>query len=244
MSYRAAAPVSICARIQGREVARAQVLRWENRRVTAAAKKLGVVVPDGDVFVRRAALLDAKLELGSAQIAERLARDVRGADLVGRTNARITSRRRISVTELYISAGSAAGFVAWFAHRKSDERAMLAACPDHFVIRPRSDGQLEVLETTGGSPLATRFFIDYVDTSTLVTAPDPSFPHQIAGVARASDGTAIGGVRHQFRDVEGGFHANLTVEFPFLTVSHMIAEHRWHLACEFSNWIEAALADL
>ena len=33
----------------------------------------------------------------------------------------------------------------------------------------------------------------------------------------ASDGIAIGGVRHQFRDTEDGFHARLTVEFPLPT---------------------------
>jgi hypothetical protein len=32
----------------------------------------------------------------------------------------------------------------------------------------------------------------------------------------------------------------LCVEFPLLTAPHMIAAHRWHLACEFGNWIEAA----
>ena len=54
-------------------------------------------------------------------------------------------------------------------------------------------------------------------------------------------GLAIGGVRHEFRDEPGGFHARLCVEFPLLTVPHLLDQHRWHLACEFSNWIEAAL---
>ena len=54
---------------------------------------------------------------------------------------------------------------------------------------------------------------------------------------------AIGGVRHQFRDTPDGFLARLCVEFPRFTPRRVIAEHRWHLACEFSNWIEAAFAD-
>ena len=117
---------------------------------------------------------------------------------------------------------------------------MLRACPDHFVIRTRSDGRQEVLETNGGSPLAALFYIDYDDVSSLVTPADARFPHQLAGVARASAGVAIGGVRHQFRDIEDGFHARLTVEFPLPTLGRMITGHRWHLACEFSNWIEVA----
>ena len=59
-------------------------------------------------------------------------------------------------------------------------------------------------------------------------------------MARTSDGVAIGGVRHQFRDTTDGFHARLTVEFPMPTIGRMVKGHRWHLACEFSNWIEAA----
>lgn len=52
---------------------------------------------------------------------------------------------------------------------------MLLACPDHFVIRTGSDGRQEVIETTGGSPIAAQFYIDYTDTSRLLTPPDPNF---------------------------------------------------------------------
>ena len=98
------------------------------------------------------------------------------------------------------------------------------------------------LETTGGSPFAAFFTIDYDDVGSLVTSPDPAFPFQVAGVARAFDGTSVGGVRHQFRDTHNGFLARLTVEFPLPTLPSMVSGHRWHLACEFSNWIEESLA--
>lgn len=119
---------------------------------------------------------------------------------------------------------------------------MIAANPDHFLIDTAADGRQEVIETTGDSPLATRFFVDYDDTSPLVTPRDPTFALEAAGVARTDHGLAIGGVRHEFRDEPNGFHARLCVEFPLLTAPHMIAEHRWHLACEFGNWIEAAFS--
>jgi hypothetical protein len=33
--------------------------------------------------------------------------------------------------------------------------------------------------------------------------------------------------------------ALLTVEFPRVFPARMVAEHRWHLATEFGNWIRA-----
>lgn len=62
----------------------------------------------------------------------------------------------------------------------------------------------------------------------------------VTGVAQTRPGANIGGVRHQFRDVEGGFHARLLVEFPSTVLPTMIQEHRWHLATEFTNWVELA----
>ena len=47
-------------------------------------------------------------------------------------------------------------------------------------------------------------------------------------------------IRHQFCDEPDGFTARLTGEFPAATPPNLIRAHRWHLACEFSNWIEAA----
>jgi hypothetical protein len=49
-----------------------------------------------------------------------------------------------------------------------------------------------------------------------------------------------GAIRHQFRDEPNGFAARLTGEFPVATPLTLIRAHQWHLACEFSNWIEAA----
>lgn len=232
--------MSILAVIGSRRVSRAEVLGWEVRRIDAAAKKLGLGVPSGDLAERRDALLRAKLDLGPDRSAALLSRDLRWSGRVGRAS-NLGHRRRLSVCELRVPSGSAARFAQWFRDRTSenDQEAMLAACPDHFVLRTGADGLQEVVETTGGSPLASRFFVNYDDVATLVTPPDPGFPEQLAGVAFLADGTAVGGVRHQFRDEGDGFHARLTVEFPALTNPYMLAQHRWHLACEFSNWIEA-----
>ncbi|MFB8001233.1 hypothetical protein [Nocardia sp. NPDC056000] len=233
--------VGIVADIGGRRVERDEVLAWEDRRIDAAAKKLGVPAPgSGSVDERREELLRTKLDLGAAEVRARLARNVRWADRIARTQARMSPRRRTSVVDLRVSAGTAAQFAAWFeaAAGSGDPVAMLRACPDHFDFGVGERGQ-EVLETTGGSPLASSFLVDYDDVSSLVTVADTAFPHQVAGVARSRNGSPIGGVRHQFRDTSNGFHARLTVEFPLPTLPTMVAAHRWHLACEFSNWTEA-----
>jgi hypothetical protein len=62
----------------------------------------------------------------------------------------------------------------------------------------------------------------------------------MASVARSVRGTAIGGVRHLFRDEPEGFHVRLNVEFPVTVPAPLITAHCWHLACEFSNWLEFA----
>jgi hypothetical protein len=88
--------------------------------------------------------------------------------------------------------------------------------------------------------MPVRMFFDDEEISTLTSDPDLAFPVEWASVARNESSKAIGGVRHFFRDEPAGFCARLTVEFPFATPPSMIRQHRWHLACEFSNWIEAA----
>lgn len=234
----------ITAYFRGHMVTRDAVLHWEDRRITAAARALHVRPPAGaDVATRREELLHTKLNLGPEEIAARLNRQTRISNVVARTGTKLSRRRRISAIELNARDGCADQFVTAFrgSTESSNEAAMLRACPDHFVIRTNTAGGQEVLETTGGSPLPSFFVVDYGDISSLTTPPDPQFPLQVAGVARSSSGIAIGGVRHQFRDAPGGFVARLTVEFPLPTLGRMIAGHRWHLACEFSNWIEAAL---
>ena len=197
----------ITAQLHGETIVRDRVLEWKDRRITAAARKLGVQAPSsGDVATRREALLQAKLGLGSDQISARLKNNTRlaacGAGGSKGEQATATLRHRYSGRRRYRQRFVEA-FEGW--SDTSDEEAMLRACPDHFVIRTRTDGRQEVLETTGGSPLPSLFLIDYDDVSSLVTHADPQFPYQIAGVARTSDGVAIGGVRHQFRDTDEGF---------------------------------------
>lgn len=230
----------------GQEIPRERVLQWERRRALIVLKRLGGQ-PFGseDLATLRYQLLKRKIELGSDGIQRILQRELAIAQPVANLVARLScGLRRYSVAELLVDRGSAEEFTHWFMQRTAlnDESAMLAAAPDHYMIRTDANGAQEVIETTGGSPLVGRFLIDYQDLSSLRSQPDGTYSHQTAGVARAENGRVLGGVRHQFRDEGKGFRAKLTVEFPAMIVPGAVSAHRWHLACEFANWIEAAFS--
>ncbi|MCD0449294.1 hypothetical protein LO762_08850 [Actinocorallia sp. API 0066] len=238
--------VEMYAVINGREVSRDALLAWEARRIPKAASKIGLPVPGGTLDERKLAFADAKLALGAEEVKRRLARDLRVSSVISQATGRLSrGRRALCVAELHVTGGNAAEFLRWF---NDDGRAdygwsMIAASPDHFLIRTDADGRQEVLETTGGSPSASRFLIDSTDLGSLVSPRRSAYPLEAAGVARTGSGVAIGGVRHQFREEPGGFGALLCVEFPRVIAPSMVAGHRWHLAAEWANWVELAFAD-
>lgn len=240
-------PTPIRVVLDGREIARDDVLAWEAKRLPKAAAKIGLPVPAGDLARQRLVFADSKLALSPEEIRRRLSRDIRLSGMGSRGMARLSGgRRSTSVCELHVTGGSAAEFVRWFddTAREDYTRSMVAANPDHFLIQTVPDGRQEVIETTGGNPLTNRFLIDYEDTSSLVTPRNTDFTVETAGAAFIEAGPVIGGVRHEFRDEPGGFHAHLCVEFPRTLPSHLLAQHRWHLACEFSNWVAFAFDGL
>ena len=169
---------TIRAVIDGTEVDRPTVEAWERRRLPKAAARIGLPRPDGDLATARLAFADAKIDLGHDEVRRRLRRVLPAADVVGRATASAArGGRRTSVCDLYVAGGDAASFVEWFGDddRPDYERSMLAGHPDHFLIATAPDGRQEVIETTGGSPLPTRFFVDYEDHSSR-TPHDPEFP--------------------------------------------------------------------
>lgn len=235
----------ITAVIGGRIVPRAEVLEWEGLRAAAVYKKLRMGAPPGDVAARRGALVAKKLELGHAEIERRLAREMAIATRSSRLLTALSrDGRRLCTVELRGGDGSAETTPAFYkaAMDSGDEATLLAASPDHWVLCRRDDGIQQVIETTGGSPLASRIFLDENEVAPIGTPADPTFPVQWVAFGRARlGGPPAGALRHQFRDEPGGgFTARLTIEFPRLTPGRIVDAHGWHLACEFSNWIEAA----
>ena len=229
----------IVARIGSRTVSRDEVRAWELRRAGVVARKLGLGTPTSDLGELGRRIVERKRELGHAGIEHLLSRELRAAELVALGSAALSrGSRRSCAIELTSHTGAAEDVPRWYADAiaANDEEPLIGACPDHYLSRTNPDGTQEIIETTGGSPFAVRMFFDDSDTTGIRTPADPSFPTQWVSVARTAGGTAIGRRRHPFRDPPGGgLHVRLTVESPVTCLT--IGAHRWHLACEFSNWI-------
>ncbi|HWA54323.1 MAG TPA: hypothetical protein VG816_09150, partial [Solirubrobacterales bacterium] len=175
-----------------------------------------------------------------------LDRELRVSSAAGRLAGALSrGRRRLCVVELTGAGGSAEIMPSFYkrAMQTGDEAALLAACPDHFLLFEAEDGVQRVIETVGGAPLASRIFLDESDVSSVTTSADPDFPVQWLAAGSSGIGAPPSGVlRHQFRDEADRFRVRLTVEFPAMVPLRLVRGHEWHLACEFSNWIEAANA--
>lgn len=150
-------------------------------------------------------------------------------------------KRKFSITEIEMSGISAKEIIEGIdtlmltQSRKNDE-VNLSACPEHYVLRALGENTLEVIETTGNSPLPVQFFIEYGNQIGIQTVRDYSYEYESTGVARLKNGVLLGGVRHQFKETKGGFKARLVVEFPSICPNSLIKAHQMHLACEFSYW--------
>lgn len=254
-------PLTLSTVIGGATVPRQKVLEWEVRRLHVVAERIrhnlpGAVAKELDALILRPSLstanvardrqmlADVKMRLGEAEMRKLTSGDLAVSNPIAVLTA-APKKWAISTTEIRSTRGTAAGFAAWFDERRTrnDVRAMLVACPDHYVIKTSTGGKQEVIEVTGGALLASRFLVDYSDTADVPIPVTSGFGTQVAGCARNDKGAMIGGVRHQFRNNSGGgFTAKLGVAFPALLPPWCALEHRWHLATEFGNWITAYVA--
>jgi hypothetical protein len=241
-------------RIDGVHVTTAQIECWETRRARSVLLKLRRMLkaypaaePQTEgVQSLRAELVRLKEQCGRVALRAALRNEVRIAGLSSKLLLLLSgSGRKQCVTEVRVHGCSAAQISQvvddlMCKDTMTNRQSNLLACPDHYLLEPRGD-VLEVIESTGGSPFASQFFMRFDDESGLMTSRDPAFSFQSAGTARLKSGKIIGGVRHQFRDECEGAFVRLMVEFPSLTPQRMIREHQWHLACEFSHWLREAI---
>lgn len=248
--------------VQGARASHAELEKWEARRSSAVLHKfrsrLGKTsmahllggsdfrtLLTSDVDTQRAALAQVKMRLGHAGVYALLKRELWLSDRAWHLAVVLSrGRTRHSITELVVTGCSAEQFMSWFesAIATSSETDLVAACPDHYLLRKTSDGLTEVVETTGGAPLASRLFCD-LSNHDVAIPKDEAYPHQVVGRVQLADGFDVAAIRHQLRDDhEGRLHARLGIEFPAALPSALITGHSWHLACEFTNWIAAATA--
>nr|WP_137676246.1 hypothetical protein [Parerythrobacter lutipelagi] len=228
--------------IDGQMTALAQVHDWEFADALRACKRLHLDPGERTLKEMRAFLLETKLDLGTPRIRKLLRWQVGATDVLSSLMALLSfGGRKICSVDILCNRGTAKGFADWFIGLNTDDRKsiLLNGEPQHYVLGPTSQGYQEVIETTGGAPLPSHFYIHYGDTSKLKTPPDPAFPVEIPGVAYSPLGIAVAGVRHMLRDEGPGFRCRPLAELPTLTPDSLISQNRWHLATEFTNWITA-----
>ena len=233
--------------INGKEFTKDEMDAWKRKRVTKALRNLKKTLPmtkDTEALCNSLALLKSKLSY------EEITSPLKVKLAVGQAGMKLAAafsrgKRRAAVTVIFsdgITAELLRKIIDALLLQDTPEyrRVNLAACPDHYVLR--TCGQtLEVIETTGNTPVPTQFFITFNDETGLKEARDLSYPYQSTGIAKLKDGTIIGGVRHQFRDTPSGIEVRTLVEFPILCPKIILKEHQKHLAVEWSNWITWAI---
>lgn len=231
--------------IKGNNISNEQLTIWKRKRIKKVLSTLGHREPevnDTDTMIKK--LTELKLRYSYNEMYDKLKPKLRMSGIMMRVGAALSGdRRKFSKTHIYldgITAEEAIKGIDSFMLKQSHEndQVNLSACPDHYVLRPFGENELEVIETTGNSPYPVQFFITFDDETGLKTPRDHSYKYQSVGVARMKDGTIIGGVRHQLKDTDTGIEVSLVVEFPALCPTSIVKSHQMHLACEFSYWLQ------
>lgn len=229
--------------IDGKNISKEQIEQWRMKRYIKVLKVLRKnikFIDNVDDITKK--ITEIKMKYSYNEIVELLSNKLWISEKFMKIICNISrNKRKFSVTEIEMKGISAKEIITgidllMLTQSKENNEVNLAACPDHYVLRPTGENTLEVIETTGNSPLPVQFFIDYGDDSGIQTPRDKSYEYQSVGIARLKNGTLLGGVRHQFKEEDNGFKAKLVVEFPSMCPTSLIKEHQMHLACEFSYW--------
>jgi hypothetical protein len=203
-------------------------------------------IDDFEIFYARRALRRLKTLIGRDGLLELLADDIELGNSFMREHAvKSNGEFRPATTVLAVDRLKAAEFVVYMDEVLTDEAAMLAAQPEHFVAAGHTDETAHIVENLG--PHVCSFLMGFgrnvewaADVPELL--PVSEFPFKKVTNLFLADGTDIGRVLAQFGDTPDGFTANLTVYFPATCPEEIFEHHRRHFAVEFSNWIKAAAA--
>lgn len=237
----------ITVTINGKKIPEQKIRQWEEKRLAWSSRFLKRRLGGTQKLAASRELLDFKLCTPEDRMRQALKAPLAISGFLAMIMTKLSfGKRKLCVTELFITGSSAeklsGGFNDMMLKNTHENRAhCLAACPDHYLLKGCKADVQEVIEVAGSMPLPLQFFVSYGDEKGLITAKDKSYPFGAAGVARLKSGLAMGGVRHQMRDIEGGCAVKLTVEFPALMPNQNVREHQLHLACEFYNWFTVLL---
>lgn len=231
-------------KVNEKEISERQINEWRLTRIPKALRTIKRTLPrtrnTTDMMNK---LTDIKLTFSYDDMYGILKGKLNISTAVMKMAVKMSRKTKFARTEIYIDGISTADVsplldALMLESSPEHNHVNLTACPEHYVLKPTGSASLGVIETCGNAPLPFQFFITFGDESAVKTALDISFEYQSVGTARLKDRTPIGGVRHQFKDVDNGVLAKLCVEFPSLTPNTIIRAHQMHLASEFSYWLQ------
>lgn len=233
--------------INGKEFTKTEMDSWKRKRINKVLRNLKKTLPmtkGTDELCEQ--LTSLKLKMSYEEIVSLMKTKLAIGELGMKFATALSgNKRRAAITTILangITAEKFSNIIDSLMLEDTEEyrKVNLAACPDHYVLRTLN-GTLEIIETTGCTPVPTQFFITFNDDTGLKEPRNLNYPYQSTGVAKLKNGTIIGGVRHQFKDTKSGIEVRTLVEFPYLCPKVIIKEHQKHLAVEWSNWIEWAI---
>ncbi|GHE25168.1 hypothetical protein GCM10018781_76250 [Kitasatospora indigofera] len=203
-------------------------------------------IDDFELFYARRALDRFRTLLGRKGLLDLLAADIEEGNAFLRESARTSGGSFKAGTTVLATKGlTSAAFLAWMDEAfAGDERALLMAHPEHYVMGTDSVGA-RVVENIG--PHIADFSMGGWGTDAMAWAedaaellPESEFPRKMSSNLFLADGTVVGRALIQFGDTADGFTANLTVYFPVTCPDDVLDHHLRHYAVEFRNWIVAA----
>lgn len=238
----------LVAKIDGKVITSDELNQWKKERIRDVVQKLALRdIPDGNVDAMMDNLTEQKLGLSHDEVYQRLEKMIRKCTMMTKAAVVLSGKKRkfcrVTIEVPGVSAEHAMREYEKTQLINSSEhlKVNLRACPDHYYLRATGPKDLEVIETCGNNSVPAQFFIKYGDEDGLVTQRDPDTVCQSAGIAVFSNGKVQGGVRHQFKDTRTGCVAELCVEFPGMMPDTLIFQHKMHLVCEFSYWLQWVL---
>ena len=193
---------------------------------------------DWELFFARRALATLKARLGADGLLELLRPQIDAStatlsEWIGASEG----RWQPSVTELQVTGLSAEEFLAHFESISHEQPRMLAAQPEHFVLRLHGD-TMQVVENLG--PHITDLALSFTGEQDAVAELSPDHPIRMVGHAALPNGKVVAHLLHQFRNTTDGFDVLLGIYFPATAPEEFIEAHRQHLAVEFTNWFRDA----
>ncbi|MFF3641126.1 hypothetical protein [Streptomyces sp. NPDC002564] len=205
-------------------------------------------IDDFELFYARRAVDRFRTLLGRQGLLDLLADDIEEGNAFLRESARTSGGRFKAGTTVLATKGlTSTAFLAWMDGAfAGDERALLAAHPEHYAMGTDAVGA-RVVENIG--PHVCSFYMGGWGTDALDWAadadellPESEFPRKMSSNLFLADGTVVGRALIQFGDTADGFTSALTVYLPSACPDEVLDHHLRHYAVEFRNWIVAAAA--